>query len=429
MGRLNSLLATILATAVPVITHDVRISMFDTQPASTTYHDQEVSSDVAELILKRRLGQPGSATLGEVKSEVISYLNELGGSKPGLFGGEDVDPIGKLLVVVEQADSVDASTLRASSTNDIVIKNTSPDFLSTFDVLNDFTLQGFESRLCFLKLGTEDGLTGRLVSTVPDGTTCFEQRETQSMPLKGILHDKSFQGFVGSVSRQGPAQLNVRPNTSSGIKNPQVANILSAVKKLSLDFGVESTVVFLPHRANLGNWDNDALKSRRNIHLEQQPSHIPTFQESGQSSSISDSTEADANDAISVPRKSPTLSTLMPVCYASNSSCNDATNNCSGHGYCYKKHGSKDGSNTAGDCYACKCARTIVRTNDDGTVKTVQWGGPACQKKDVSTPFFLLGGLTILLVVVIGGAIGMMFRMGQEELPGVLSAGVAPPKK
>ncbi|KKA19261.1 hypothetical protein T310_6775 [Rasamsonia emersonii CBS 393.64] len=76
-----------------------------------------------------------------------------------------------------------------------------------------------------------------------------------------------------------------------------------------------------------------------------------------------------------------TPSTLMPVCHASNSSCVTATNNCSGHGHCYLKYASKDEA-IASDCYACKCEKTVIQ-NPDGTVKTVQWGGAACQKKDV----------------------------------------------
>lgn len=117
-----------------------------------------------------------------------------------------------------------------------------------------------------------------------------------------------------------------------------------------------------------------------------------------------------------------TPSTLMPVCHASNSSCVTATNNCSGHGHCYLKYASKDEA-IASDCYACKCEKTVIQ-NPDGTVKTVQWGGAACQKKDVSTPFFLLAGITILTVAAISSGIKMLFSVGQEELPSVIGAGV-----
>jgi hypothetical protein len=117
-----------------------------------------------------------------------------------------------------------------------------------------------------------------------------------------------------------------------------------------------------------------------------------------------------------------TPSALTPVCHASNSSCVTASNNCSGHGYCYLKYASKDEA-IASDCYACKCVQTLVQ-NPDGTVKTVQWGGAACQKKDVSTPFFLVAGITILLLVAVGNGMRLLFSVGQENLPSVIGAGV-----
>ena len=121
------------------------------------------------------------------------------------------------------------------------------------------------------------------------------------------------------------------------------------------------------------------------------------------------------------------LSTMMPVCHASNETCSEATNNCSGHGTCYRKYTSINAdpdSDAHVDCYACKCGSTVVRENADGTVKTVQWGGPACQKKDVSVPFFLLAGFTVLIVVVVAYAIGLLYSIGDEELPSVIGAGV-----
>ncbi|KAI5300979.1 hypothetical protein KEM55_003431 [Ascosphaera atra] len=123
------------------------------------------------------------------------------------------------------------------------------------------------------------------------------------------------------------------------------------------------------------------------------------------------------------------LSTLLPVCYASNTTCNEWTHSCSGHGYCYHKNekSKKKGGSGADskDCYACKCVQTVVSRHPDGRPKkTIQWGGPACQKKDVSTPFFIFASLTVLMVLGVSGAIGLLFNMGEEELPSVLSAGV-----
>jgi len=125
-------------------------------------------------------------------------------------------------------------------------------------------------------------------------------------------------------------------------------------------------------------------------------------------------------------RQTRVPSLLIPICYISNTSCAEATQNCSGHGYCHLKHGAGD-SSTSKECYACRCRPQMIR-NKDGAIKTIQWGGAACQKMDVSTPFFILVGLLVLLMTAISWGINLLFSIGQEELPSVLSAGVATPK-
>lgn len=207
------------------------------------------------------------------------------------------------------------------------------------------------------------------------------------------------------------------------MEKDDVAGILSVLRTLSSESQLETTAVLLPsgyhyerHSKN-DTTTHDSHHASIHHHLQTSPSSPERSRRS-------------PND--DPPQTAPrNLSTLMPICHASNSSCNDATKHCSGHGFCYKRHSanSKGDSESGGDCYACKCNRTVIRTNDDGTVKTVQWGGPACQKKDVSMPFWLLGGFTVLFAGIIAAGIGMMYSIGQEELPSVLSAGVSAPKK
>ena len=105
---------------------------------------------------------------------------------------------------------------------------------------------------------------------------------------------------------------------------------------------------------------------------------------------------------------------LAPVCYATNSSCNDATGTCSGHGACYEK---------SSDCYACSCFETTVKDRG-GVEQKIRWGGSACQKQDISSAFFLIAGVTLAVMTANGAAVGMIFRVGTTELPGVISAGV-----
>ena len=118
---------------------------------------------------------------------------------------------------------------------------------------------------------------------------------------------------------------------------------------------------------------------------------------------------------------------VLPLCQPSKEKCITATNNCSGHGTPYKKPADPS-ANSAKECWTCRCENT-VRTDKDGKViKTTQWGGPSCRKKDVSVPFFLLAGLTVALVATVSWGIGLLYSIGQEDLPSVIGAGVTGPR-
>ena len=77
-------------------------------------------------------------------------------------------------------------------------------------------------------------------------------------------------------------------------------------------------------------------------------------------------------------------------------------------------------------CYACKCGKTVLERGKG--VKTVQWAGPACARKDVSSSFWLLVAVSVGLVATVSWGVGLMFSIGQEELPSVIGAGVAGPR-
>ena len=157
---------------------------------------------------------------------------------------------------------------------------------------------------------------------------------------------------------------------------------------------------------------------------------LPTIENTDASSRVQRRTvqvRSDASDDLTRSELGFSHSNLAPVCHASNSSCEDATNSCSGHGSCYLKYSAGKKDDGAGDCYACRCKSTTVK-NSDGTTKKIQWGGVACQKEDISSPFFLIAGVTVFAIILIGSAIGMLFSVGSEELPSVIGAGVGTSK-
>lgn len=177
----------------------------------------------------------------------------------------------------------------------------------------------------------------------------------------------------------------------------------------------ESTLVFIRHSTPLHGADSAKVQARDIHDLTEQP------------------LSGKPGDDIAPPKpsspgsspKATHLPSLFPACYPSNAMCEETTNRCSGHGHCFRKHASKDGSSTV-DCFACKCTKTVLTRYEDGRPKkTIQWGGPACDKKDVSTPFFILVSLTVLVIVFVTGGIRLLYGIGSEDLPSVLGAGVA----
>ncbi|KAI3319748.1 hypothetical protein HD806DRAFT_508884 [Xylariaceae sp. AK1471] len=113
--------------------------------------------------------------------------------------------------------------------------------------------------------------------------------------------------------------------------------------------------------------------------------------------------------------------TTVPGCFPSQTTCENTTNSCSGHGVCVDRWGKDDTQNS---CFFCHCEKTLEK-DDEGRTHVYHWGGAICQKRDVSTPFWLFAGVTITLVATIAFSIGLLFSVGEEKLPGVIGAGVS----
>ncbi|USW54279.1 hypothetical protein Slin15195_G075980 [Septoria linicola] len=118
---------------------------------------------------------------------------------------------------------------------------------------------------------------------------------------------------------------------------------------------------------------------------------------------------------------------ILPACFTSESACESATRNCTGHGKCSLKYHDADqlgpGGQTGLDCWSCQC----TKPKSEAGKKTTVWGGPACQKKDVSVEFWLIALFTVGLVGLISFAVGTIWEMGSQELPSVIGAGVSGP--
>lgn len=120
--------------------------------------------------------------------------------------------------------------------------------------------------------------------------------------------------------------------------------------------------------------------------------------------------------------------TTIPSCYISETACNSATASCSGHGKCTLTWTTQASDDEEGsECWSCWCSATVqnVGSADNVKNKTTYWGGPACQKKDVSVPFWLFTFLGVCLATGISYGVGLLYSMGEADLPSVLGAGVS----
>jgi hypothetical protein len=117
----------------------------------------------------------------------------------------------------------------------------------------------------------------------------------------------------------------------------------------------------------------------------------------------------------------------IPACFQSQNSCETRTNNCSGgHGVCIDRYAND--TRAKSPCFSCHCMRTAVLNGTEpgaAGLKTIRWGGNMCQKEDISVQFWLLAGFTIGIVGVVTLAVGMLYSVGEEKLPGVIGAGVS----
>jgi hypothetical protein len=219
-----------------------------------------------------------------------------------------------------------------------------------------------------------------------------------------FIHDSTLEGMRGAAYTEAFRELRTSIRQMLSLPNTQ------------------STIIFMPlssssrKRSTYGSYTSSTQLTRRAQAPTEEPlSFLPT---------TSSQPSASAQNISTSPRP---FTSVLPVCHATLESANAATRNCSGHGTAYKKYTTQLGENKEIDCFVCKCTKTVT-TDSEGRTKTIYWGGPACQKKDISAQFWLLAGLGIMLAATVSWGVGLLFSIGEEELPSVIGAGVAGPR-
>lgn len=192
---------------------------------------------------------------------------------------------------------------------------------------------------------------------------------------------------------------------AKGANSPEakIAEELYSYLLQHIPSSIRSTILLLP-------------QPREGARVKRDEEPLSMIQTPASSSSNSDP----GSDFTPAPAKQILASGPIARCHSSKDACESSTADCSGRGECVKA--AEAGANT---CWTCACNKP----KQGSGVKTVSWAGAACEKKDISVPFnmFLVFGIVITFVLI--AAVNLLYSIGDEPLPSVLSAGVAPAKR
>ncbi|KAL3438580.1 hypothetical protein BDV09DRAFT_159147 [Aspergillus tetrazonus] len=389
MRSVFSFLTTIGAISVGAAALEASVITFGSGIQKQGLKSPDISSATLRQLLELRTKSPTTSSLQSSDEENLEFLNRLAGPPTRLFGAPAADGgLDTLLVVLEGLTdeierSIQAEYQDELLTTELVTGSAENTFL---DYILEARLEGIvspESKHCSLTSDTNEGFV----------MSCLPANFNLTLGSGFLGQITIGESWIDNRKELVVMHIAFKSQGSTAYIN-ELKAFLSDLRSLSLN-GRRVTAVALPDL-------NASQKLSRTRRAAEHTALDTTF-----------SWDRDERLMIADQHAQASLS-LGPVCYASNSSCNDATDTCSGHGACYEK---------SGGCYACLCHDTYVKTAS-GAERKIRWGGSACQKRDISTPFFLIMGVTVAVLLAVISAIAMIFGIGNDELPGVISAGV-----
>ncbi|KAI5258645.1 hypothetical protein E4T42_00389 [Aureobasidium subglaciale] len=282
-------------------------------------------------------------------------------------------------------------------------------------------------------LSSQDASVALILSTVDQEDLPFSSNSAhlQTIQIKDSPDFQTSEKLLNDLARQAGIEhlSDIHQSTVSSDNGPAF-RIAQDAEALATSYDVLTSqyhtvlVLNVPRDASrntYGSYDGLAMsQKKRNV------KEAPLITEVTKTASHLKATlTPDASSNMTYNHTTP-LRGILPGCFASLSACQSMTRNCTGHGSCVLSHTDKDAGDLGGKCYSCAC-KDEVRTNADGGKKTTRWGGPACQKKDIVMPFWLISSFSVFMVFVVSWGIGLLYTMGSQELPSVIGAGVSGP--
>ncbi|MCJ1402625.1 hypothetical protein MMC11_005845 [Xylographa trunciseda] len=430
----TALVSAVLTSSVYGATSGASVYTFGHGLAPSIADD--VTPSTARLLLAHRLGLSQFHSLENADDLTLSALNRFSGPQISLFGSsEEEEKVHKLLVIVEGVEDPERLFTQPPT---FTISNP-PTSGANRQLLNDFLTQDNHRR----------GATG---------SWCIHSPGVPSIDSQDLFHSCNIEDSAGKYDLKKELDLmkasawrtqgaSVDDRTSifyvslleriiaqEGLSSDRYQQYTNRLRDLLNGFVhqesiQESTIVLMPPTSKQAKRSAETYGSYKvpasTLYIREHPEEEPlsVYHPYTSPPAVQDSVPKYVYTTNSTSRPKVT----MPICHSTEALCVTTTQSCSGHGKCYKKNRDGTGEETANDCWACGCTASVIK-HEDGGIKTTNWGGPACQKKDVSVPFFLLAGFTIFILATLSWGIGLLYSIGEEDLPSVIGAGVTGPR-
>ncbi|KAJ4988063.1 arsenate reductase [Stagonosporopsis vannaccii] len=372
---------------------------FDASETHAAPASSPIDPETARLILAQRLGLSRFHSIKDADAEAIKNINVYGGRQQKLFGEEADTSRAQLLVWLEDAGEGLVSKLRDASTASFEISSP-PSQADNDRLIDDFIIQAESlpkladptAKTYSASIEADSALSGlKKTALYNDYLTVFradKKDETESTILQDVLPGLARRGLDITVVAMPPYSANSKRRVVSPYGTYEVPPTVEARRNRQ---SPEALLSFTPEPSTSPKAEYPDLED------------FPVF--------------------ISEKKSNGTVRGILPPFFNSLASCEKTTLNCSGHGECKLLHKAQD--KTQQDRFGCACSPTVIGKGNSR--KVTNWAGPACQKKDISTPFWLFVGTGVMLAFLISTIIGMMYSIGSEELPSVIGAGVSGP--
>ncbi|ESZ91047.1 hypothetical protein SBOR_8566 [Sclerotinia borealis F-4128] len=363
----SSFILPLLASTACATSDSARAYIFEGQQwPNNLASPPALSPNEARLVLAQRLGVSQFHDVGSVGSSAIKYINKFGGQIKSLFEDAPKNSAAELVMIVEGVLEGTAGSLSDawSSIQPAFTISNPPSVRTTQKLADDLESQVGEAKKCSF----DDAIN-------PFADRCWNGKSK-------IMH----------------VDLNRQPKNKDFI-NASFERLTKFASKAEMNV----LVILMPEsRRGSGSYGSYVRPSQKKLSSRQQ------FEEPMAEFVDHQAQTQEAPSSNSSHNNNTFIKTTLPVCHASLDSCISSTNNCSSMGACYKKYTSQ-----SGDCFACRCGADSGR------------GGSACQKSDISGPFWLIFISSLVLVGLVSWGIGMLYSIGDEQLPGVIGAGVS----